>query len=78
MPLLGAALSLQLASIAAQPPTFSTRVDGVRLDVLVTSSGRPLVGLQAADFEVRDQGVPQQVTLVSQADVPLASCSRST
>jgi VWFA-related protein len=72
VPLIIAGLWLHLASLAAQPPTFSSRVDGVRIDVLVSSSGRPLSGLQAGDFEVRDQGVVQPVELVSQADLPLS------
>lgn len=68
------ALSLVTAWTAAPStqPTFSSRVEGVRVDVLVTdSSRRPLQGLTAADFEVRDNGVPQQVDLVSFGEIPL-------
>jgi VWFA-related protein len=56
--------------LAAQP-TFSARVEGVRVDVLVTEGGRPLAGLGPADFDVRDNGVPQSIDLVSLRDVPV-------
>lgn len=54
-----------------QPPIFSSRVEAVRVDVLVTERGRPVPGLSAADFEVLDNGVPQQVDLVSFESLPL-------
>jgi VWFA-related protein len=56
----------------ATAQTFSARVDGVRLDVLVTDGGRPVPGLSAVDFEVRDNGVPQQIDLVNVGDVPVS------
>lgn len=53
-------------------PVFSSRVDGVRVDVLVTdSSRRPMRGLAAADFIIRDNGVPQQVEVVSFGEIAL-------
>jgi len=55
----------------SQQPTFSSRVDAVRVDVLVTDSHGPVRGLGPADFEVRDNGVLQQVDLVSFDQVPL-------
>jgi VWFA-related protein len=58
-------------SPAAQP-TFSARVEGVRLDVLVTEGGRPVTGLGPTDFEVRDNGVPQTIDLVSLGDVQVS------
>ena len=58
-------------SLAAQSQNFSSRVDAVRVDVLVTDKGRPIRDLQAADFEVLDNGVPQQVDLVSFEQIPL-------
>ena len=59
-------------TIVAMQPTFSSRVEGVRVDVLVTdSSRRPLRGLTAADFSIRDNGVPQQVDVVSFGETSL-------
>jgi VWFA-related protein len=60
------------ATLAATQPTFSSRVEGVRVDVLVTdSSRRPLRGLAAEDFAIRDNGVPQQVDIVSFGEISL-------
>ena len=57
---------------ASTQPTFSSRVEGVRVDVLVTdSSRRPLRGLTPADFLIRDNGVPQQVDVVSFGEIAL-------
>jgi VWFA-related protein len=58
-------------SIAAQQPTFSARTEMVRVDVLATEKGQPLRGLQPADFEVLDNGVPQQIELASFEQIPL-------
>jgi Ca-activated chloride channel homolog len=56
----------------AQTPTFSARVDGIRVDVQVTdSSRRPLRGLTPSDFEIRDNGVLQTVDVISFGEVPL-------
>jgi VWFA-related protein len=46
---------------------FRAAVDAVRIDVLATDRGRPIAGLTAADFEVRDNGVLQTVDLATQA-----------
>ncbi len=43
----------------------------MRVDVLVTDKGRPVHGLQSADFDVRDNGVPQRVDLVSFEQIPI-------
>jgi Ca-activated chloride channel homolog len=55
----------------AQSPTFSSRVEAVRLDVLVSDKGRPIHGLTPTDFEVFDNGVAQAVDLVSFEEIPL-------
>src|SRR2546426_12513542 len=59
------------ASVAAQSQNFSSKVEAVRVDVFVTDKGRPVRGLQAADFEVLDNGIPQQVDLISFERIPL-------
>jgi VWFA-related protein len=56
---------------AFQQPPFRSRALGVRVDVLVTDGQRPVGGLAAPDFELRDNGVVQTVELVDAADVPL-------
>ena len=69
-----AALLIVAGSVGAMraQPTFSARVDGVRVDVLVTdSSRRPVRGLTPADFIIRDNGVLQQVDVVSFGEIAL-------
>jgi VWFA-related protein len=66
---------MMLASAVAlgAQPSFRARTELVRLDVLVTDAGTPVAGLRAADFEVRDNGVLQQVRAVDAIEaVPLA------
>jgi Ca-activated chloride channel homolog len=65
-----------LVCAAAQPsgrqaPTFSSRVEAIRVDVLVTERGQPVRGLTAGDFEVVDNGVPQRVELAAFDSIPL-------
>lgn len=63
---------LLIAHVAAQTPVFSARVEGVRVDVLVTGDNRrPVLGLTADDFDVRDNGVEQTVDVVSFGEIPL-------
>src|SRR5688572_1363395 len=65
-------LTIILAAAIALQPTFSTRVEGVRVDVLVTDGARrPLRGLTAADFMIRDNGVAQEVDVVSFGEIAL-------
>jgi len=59
------------AGVRGQNPTFSSRVDAVRVDVLVTEDGKPVRGLRPGDFEVFDNGVRQTVDLVSFEQMPL-------
>lgn len=62
----GSALALLLlAQPPIQGPTFHAETDLVRLDVLVTRNGRPVSGLTADAFEVRDDGVTQKVLSVA-------------
>jgi Ca-activated chloride channel family protein len=72
-----AAIGLALVSAATmlpaqtQNPTFSSKVEAVRVDVLVTEDGKPVRGLRAGDFEVFDNGVRQTVDFASAEQLPL-------
>ena len=55
----------------AQQATFSSRAVAVRVDVSVTSRGRPVPGLTADDFEVFDNGVRQRIQVVDTGQVPV-------
>ena len=55
----------------AQRPTFSSRLEAVRVDVLVTENGRLVRGLTPADFVVLDNGKPQTVDLASFETLPV-------
>lgn len=59
--------------VAAQAPvaTFRGRADSVAIDVAVRDRGRPVTGLQTADFVVRDNGVPQTVTDLTYETLPI-------
>jgi Ca-activated chloride channel homolog len=57
---------------ASRGQVFRSEADAVNVDVLVTDGNRPVLGLTADDFELRDNGVVQRVTSSSLADVPLA------
>lgn len=63
--------ALEVAGGGAQQPTFSSKVEAVRVDVLVTRDGRPVRGLVPGDFEVLDNGVPQHVELAIFEQIPL-------
>jgi len=58
-------------AVAQEQPTFATGIEAIRLDVLVTNRDKVVFGLTAEDFEVRDNGVLQDPTLVSTEDLPL-------
>jgi VWFA-related protein len=57
--------------IDARQATFTAKTEAVRVDVLVTDHGRPVLGLEPADFVVVDNGVPQQIDLASFEQIPL-------
>jgi Ca-activated chloride channel homolog len=50
-----------------QRPVFRGGVARVRIDTLVTHDNKPVRGLVAADFELRDNGVLQQIDLATTA-----------
>jgi VWFA-related protein len=70
---LPAVLVATLASGAAQegPPVFGVGVEVVRVEVLVTRDGEPVRGLTGANFELRDDGVPQRLNPVAFEEAPV-------
>lgn len=72
----GAAFFLALAAalsdqVQPAPPRFQAGVEVVTVDVLVTSRGRPVTGLNTADFELLDNGVPQRIDSVEIEQIPV-------
>jgi VWFA-related protein len=62
---------MSAATVVAQaPPTFRGGVNMVAVGVSVRERGLPVVGLTAADFQLRDNGVDQQVIDVSYEKLP--------
>src|SRR5471032_2030129 len=76
LPALACAAVMALAATAVraqkQTPMFSSATTGVRVDVLVTDHNRPIAGLSAKDFELRDNGVLQTVTAVEASDAAIS------
>jgi VWFA-related protein len=68
-----AAAILALLGVApgAQQARFTTKVESVRVDVLATADGRPVTDLTVNDFEIRDNGVVQKVSLVGADTAPV-------
>lgn len=67
--LLGAGLSFQTP--AQSPPVFGVSVENVYIDAFVSQRGSPVKGLVAGDFELRDNGVVQQLDLAASDFQPL-------
>jgi VWFA-related protein len=65
------AIAATVAVPIAQTPVFRANVNLVRLQVLVTEDRRPVSGLTAADFEVRDSGARQDIEAVFAEPRPL-------
>ena len=59
------------AQPAAKPLEFRTGVGGVYVDAFVTRGERPVPDLRASSFELLDNGVPQQLELLSAETRPL-------
>jgi VWFA-related protein len=54
-----------------QAPAFRSTADVVSVEVSVRRDKRSVAGLAAADFEVLDNGVPQQIDTVSYERLPM-------
>jgi VWFA-related protein len=66
-----AALVALAPTLPAQQAVFVSRSEVVRLEVLATQSGRPLLGLTSGDFTILDNGVPQKIEHFSFDELPL-------
>ena len=58
-------------SIGAKAQQFKSRAVGVRVDVLVTNGQQLVRGLEAGDFELRDNGIVQSVSEIEIERIPL-------
>ena len=65
-----AALAMALG-LAHGQQTFRSGAEAVAVDALVMDGRRPVGGLTASDFELRDRGVVQSIDSVAFEDVPL-------
>ena len=64
-------LLIGCATLSPAAQQFKSGTVGVRVDVLVTNGQQLVRGLQASDFELRDEGVLQEVTQVDVEEIPL-------
>ena len=60
-----------LLAATQAPLVFHTEVGVVRVEVLVTRGGSPVRGLAAADFELRDAGVLQDLEPILEEQTPV-------
>src|SRR5262245_19747977 len=66
------AIGAATLGVAAQQPTFRATGDSVRVFVTVTDrDGRLVTTLSQGDFEVRDEGKPQPITLFDNTPQPI-------
>jgi VWFA-related protein len=65
------AVLMAQAPQSGRPPMFRSSADLVTVDVSVRDKTRVVTGLGAADFDVRDNGVRQEITDVSYGKLPI-------
>jgi len=59
------------ASVAQETPTFRSGTALVRVDVQVVEKGRPVAGLTAGDFVLRDEGAVRPIEYFGQETEPV-------
>jgi len=64
------AFAVFVSFVSAQEP-FRSGVEGVVIPVSVRSGNKPVGGLSAADFELRDNGVVQELQNVASEKIPI-------
>ena len=52
-----------------QRPTFRLDANFVRVDIYPTADGKPVTDLTAADFEILEDGVPQQIDTFERIEI---------
>jgi VWFA-related protein len=68
VPFVAAALLAQQTA----PPVFRSGVEAVQMDVVVTDKdGKPVTGLTKEDFEIFEQGIPQEITVFAPVNTPI-------
>jgi Ca-activated chloride channel family protein len=67
----GGSLAAQTPPVQERAPVFRAGADVVSVDASVQRDRRPVTGLKAADFELLDNGVPQQITEVTYEKQPI-------
>jgi VWFA-related protein len=67
----GIAMLSVAATIAAGGQVFRSGVEGITVVASVRQGNKPVGGLTAADFQLTDNGVPQQISSVAAEKVPL-------
>ena len=66
------AIALAVSMILQQRPAFRSGVDLVSVDVSVTHGTTPVKGLKAENFQLTDNGIPQDVQSVSLDSRPIS------
>lgn len=65
------AVLLGVGPLLAGQSVFRSGVDGVTIQVSVRRGNQPVAGLTTADFELRDNGVPQDISTASLEQIPV-------
>jgi VWFA-related protein len=65
-------VALVLAADNSAAQRFRSNAEAVRVDVLVTNGNRPVAGLTADNFDLKDRGVTQVIESITFEDVPLS------
>jgi hypothetical protein len=65
------ALAVAAGMVSQQTPLFRANGRAVFVPVSVTAGNKPIAGLTAADFDLTDAGVPQQINEVTYEEVPI-------
>ncbi len=72
--MIAVAIVLMTGALTASTQKFSIATEEVRIDVLVTEKGKPVVDLKAADFEVFDNGIAQEIQYIKlQRQTPISA-----